>query len=161
MTLNKEPLTNKFYIMKKMILGLALVVALTTSSAFAGEDNIPQKALESFKTEFSTAQDISWTSEIKYIKASFVFNGQNVFAFYTPEGEFLSTARYLTTLQLPLNLLTNLKNEYSKYWVSDLFEVSNNTGTAYYITLENADAKLMMKSTSNGMWNIYSKKQKI
>ena len=147
--------------MKKMILGLALVLTLTATTAFAGGDVIPEKALESFKSEFSTAQNISWSTDNMYYKATFVLNGQNVFAYFNPEGEFISTARYLSTLQLPINLLAGLKNGYSKYWVSDLIEVSNKAGTTYYITLENADAKLMLKSSNSGFWAMHNKKQKV
>ena len=33
------------------------------------------------------------------------------------------------------------------YWVSDLVEVSKSDGTYYYITLENADTQLVLKSS--------------
>ncbi len=147
--------------MKKIILALSLIFIITAGSAFANEVKVPTRALESFTKEFSTAQDINWTSGNNYYMATFVLNGQNVFAYYTPDGEFISTARYLSTLQLPFNLLTNLKNEYSRYWVSDLFEVSNHEGTAYYVTLENAETKLMLKSKNSNYWDSYSKKQKV
>ena len=146
--------------MKKIILALSLVLTITAST-FANGGSIPARALESFKSEFSAAQDVNWTSGNNYYMATFVLNGQNVFAYYTPDGEFLSTARYLSTLQLPFNLLTNLKNEYSKYWVSDLFEVSNSEGTAYYVTLENADTKLVLKSKNSSYWDSYKKNQKV
>ncbi|MGZ8517547.1 MAG: hypothetical protein ACXWWD_09360 [Chitinophagaceae bacterium] len=68
--------------------------------------------------------------------------------------------RNISSLELPISLQTNLKNNYSKYWISDLFEISNNEGTSYYITLENADSKIVLKSDSN-KWNTFKKMAKI
>jgi hypothetical protein len=57
-------------------------------------------------------------------------------------------------------LQTGLKKDYSNYWISDLFEVSNSDGTGYYITLENADSKVVLKSTGGDNWKTYQKKTK-
>jgi hypothetical protein len=48
-----------------------------------------------------------------------------------------------------------LKREYDEYWISDLFEVSGNEGTAYYITLENANTKLVLKSSGGKGWDTF------
>ena len=77
------------------------------------------------------------------------------------DGELLNMGRYISSLQLPLNLLTRLKNAYSEYWISDLFEMSNKEGTHYYVTLENADTSIMLKSLIGGEWETYKKKTKI
>ena len=69
--------------------------------------------------------------------------------------------RNISSLELPISLQANLKNNYSKYWISDLFEVSNQEGTSYYITMENADSKIVLKSSGNGRWNTYKKMAKI
>lgn len=145
--------------MKKIILAFSLVI-ITASSAFAEGGKIPARALVSFQTEFSEAQEINWSPVNDYYVAKFVLHGQNIFAYYTAEGDFLSTARHLSSLQLPINLLRGLKNDYNSYWVTDLIEVSNSDGTAYYVTLENAEKQLMLKSKNSGYWNSYSKKQK-
>lgn len=140
--------------MKKMIMTLA--VALSTLCSFAGEVNVNTKVLNAFKTDFATAGEVTWTAGNNYYKAAFVFNGQHVFAFYSNEGEMMGLTRYISSLDLPVNLQANLKKTYSKYWISDLFEVSNSDGTAYYITLENADSKIVLKS-SDGRWSVFQK----
>jgi hypothetical protein len=73
----------------------------------------------------------------------------------------MSIARHISSIQLPVNLFADLKNDYSKYWVSDLFEVSNSEGLHYYVTLETADSKLVMHSSNGGSWSTYSKNKKI
>ncbi|HLG39217.1 MAG TPA: hypothetical protein VI461_06090 [Chitinophagaceae bacterium] len=143
--------------MKKMIVTLA--IALSTLSSFAGEVKVSSKVLDAFQTEFATASDITWSEGSNFYKASFIFNGQHVSAFYSTEGELMGTSRYISSLDLPIGLQASLKKGYSNYWIADLFEVSNSEGTSYYITLENADSKVVLKSANgDNNWKVYQKK---
>lgn len=144
--------------MKKIIIMLA--IAISSLTAFAGEENVSSTVLNAFNKEFAGAKDVQWTSADNYYKAAFVFNGQNVTAFYQLDGELIAMTRNISSLELPISLQTNLKNNYSKYWISDLFEISNNEGTSYYITLENANSKIVLKSDSN-KWNTFKKMAQI
>lgn len=146
--------------MKKIIITLA--IALSTFSSFAGEvkESVSTRVLDAFKTEFVSASDVTWTTGPNFYKAEFVYNSQHVSAFYSTEGELLGTTRYISSLDLPINLQTGLKKSYSNYWISDLFEVSNAEGTGYYITLENADSKIVLKSTGGQSWSGYKKTTK-
>jgi hypothetical protein len=146
--------------MKKILFVLGFLAIVGVSSAYPSEKVSP-KVLASFKTEFSTAKNVEWETGANYYRATFLLNDQKVFAYYSVEGELVSIARYISSLQLPINLFTNLKNDYSKYWISDLFEVSNGDGVHYYVTLENADTKLVMQSSNGGSWLSYSKSKKV
>ena len=146
--------------MKKLLLVLGLVATMGVCSAYPSE-RVSQKVLASFKTEFTNAKDVEWDTGSNYFRATFTMNDQRVFAFYNVEGELLSVARYISSIQLPINLFSDLKNNYSKYWISDLFEVSNSEGLHYYVTLETADSKLVMHSVNGGSWSTYSKNKKI
>ena len=143
--------------MKKMIVSLAITVS--TLSAFAGDVNVNQKVLDAFKTEFASAKEVEWTVGENYYKATFNYNGKYVFAFYSENGELIGLARYLSPVDLPLALQANLKKNYEGYWVSDLFEASKYDGTNYYITLENADSKTVLKSSGNN-WSVHNKIKK-
>lgn len=141
---------------------MSLVVMVVTGvTAFAGEGEVSKRVLDAFKSEFNTAQEVTWTSGSNYYKAEFSMNGQRVFAYYSTSGDLLGLARHISTLQLPVHLLSELKKDYSVYWVSDLFEVSNEEGTRYYVTLENADTKMMLESENDNGWNVYNKKKKV
>lgn len=141
--------------MKKMILALALTLCM--SLAFAGEENVSPKVLNAFKNEFSTAKEVEWTAGSNYYKAAFTFNGNHVFAFYNADGELLGLTRYLSSLDLPIGLQKDLKKDYSAYWISDLFEVANTEGTSYYITLENAEKKIVLKAADGNNWTTFKK----
>jgi len=146
--------------MKKLLLVLGLVATMGVCSAYPSE-RVSQKVLTSFKTEFTNAQNVEWETGNNYFRASFTMNEQRIFAYYNVNGELLSIARYISSIQLPVNLFTDIKNNYSKYWISDLFEVSNSEGLHYYVTLETADSKLVMHSGNGGSWSTYSKNKKI
>jgi len=144
--------------MKKMILTLA--VALSTLCSFAGEENVSARVLDAFNVQFNTATNVKWTTGSNFYKAAFEFNGQHVFAFYTTEGELMGLTRYISSVDLPVALQSELKKDYSSYWIADLFEVSNAEGTNYYITIENADTRLVLKSGSSNDWSVYQKLSK-
>lgn len=145
--------------MKKMILSLA--IAFTTLSAFAaGEDNVNQKVLNAFKSDFINASEVEWTVANDYYKASFVYNDKYVFAYYSSDGELLGMTRYISSTDLPIHLQMNLKKKYSNYWVSDLFEVAKSDATSYYLTIENADTQIVLKSTGGSDWSVFKTAKK-
>ena len=139
---------------------LTLAIAVSTFSAFASDENVNQKVLNAFKKEFNTAREVEWTTGSNYYKATFVYNEKHVFAYYNENGELLGLTRYLSPVDLPMNLQKNLKNDFREYWISDLFEIAKNDGTAYFLTLENADTKIVLKSTDSSNWSVYNKVKK-
>ena len=56
-------------------------------------------------------------------------------------------------------MIGSLKKKYEGFWISDLFEASKNDSTNYYITVENADTKIILNSSGTG-WNVYNKIKK-
>ena len=143
--------------MKKMIMTLA--IALVTMSAFAGEETVAPKVLDAFKNEFTSAKEVSWTATKDYYKAAFTYNEKHVFAFYSPEGELLGLTRYLSPVDLPLGLLNNLKKNYGAYWISDLFELAKNDGTTYFVTVEDAENKVVLKANGTN-WTVHQRTKK-
>ena len=139
---------------------LTLAIAVSTFSAFASDENVNQKVLNAFKKEFNTAREVEWTTGSNYYKATFVYNEKHVFAYYNENGELLGLTRYLSPVDLPMNLQKNLKKDFREYWISDLFEIAKNDGTAYFLTLENADTKIVLKSTDSSNWSVYNKVKK-
>jgi hypothetical protein len=145
--------------MKKVLITLA--IAVSSLVAFAGEENVSKDVLNSFNKEFNGAKEVRWTTGSDFYKAVFVLNDQYITAFYNKDGEFLGMTRNISSLNLPLKLQSKIRSDYAEYWISDLFELSDNNGTHYYITVENADSKLLLKSSDNTDWNIFKKMTKI
>ena len=142
--------------MKKTFLSIALVLAIGISSTFANDnDGISKSTKTSFSHDFSTATNIQWQKKTKFAKATFSLNNQVMFAYYDPTGMLVAVSKNITSENLPVNLQVDLKNNYGSYWISDLFENASNEETDYYITLENADKKLILKSTDSTSWFVY------
>lgn len=144
--------------MKKMILTLAIAVSSLASFA-AGSEEVTPKVLNAFKTEFAQAKNVEWVAGSNYYRAAFLFNDKYVYAFYSTEGELLGITSHISPDDLPISLQVSLKKDYEGYWISDLFEMSKNDDTSYFITVENADVKIVLKS-SGGKWEKYKTEKK-
>jgi len=147
--------------MKNKILLWTLLLMSSISATFAGTiTGVDDRIVNSFKKEFSTAEEVQWEKGNSFVKATFKLSGQVMFAYYSEAGSLLAVSRNITSSQLPIGLLTELKKSYSGYWVSDLFEIAMNNETTYYITLENGDHTMVMKSNSGLSWEVFKKDRK-
>ena len=146
--------------MKRTIITLALSLILGTASFANNEETINAKAEQSFKKEFAQAKDVSWQKAGDMVKATFTLNERVLFAYYSESGDLIAITRNITTDQLPISLQTSLRKSFSGYWVSDLFEMVSGGQTNYYITVENADQKVVLKSEDFGNWSTYRKERK-
>jgi len=142
--------------MKKLVLLIAIIV--TTQLSFA--NNAPagtSPVVKTFHKNFYRATEVEWQRSEAYEKASFLLDNQSMNAYYTPDGELIAVIRNIISDQLPLKLLLELKKNYSGLWISELFEVVNGSNDEYYITLENADEKLILKAKAHKSWKLYNK----
>ena len=147
--------------MKNKIALFTLALMLGISTSFAGTiTGVDERIANSFKKDFATAEDVQWEKGNSFVKATFKMSGQVMFAYYGEEGNLVAVSRNITSNQLPIGLLTELKKNYREYWISDLFEIAMNNETAYYITLETGDYTLVMKSNGNSSWDVFKKDRK-
>lgn len=144
--------------MKKTI--VAATALLFSLAAMAGDAGVNEKVLNAFKKDFSSATQVEWTTGSGFYKAVFLYNEKYVYAFYSEEGRLLGLTRNITVSELPLKLQTCLKKNYDQYWISDLFEAAREEGTFWYITLEDADTRLVLKATAEQPWTVYEKQKK-
>lgn len=144
----------------KIMIGLFVLIT-GISSAFAnGSEEVNQRIINSFNKEFTGAQNVQWSSSKDFVKATFTLNDQVVFAYYSQGGKLLGVTRNIVSGQLPINLLTSLKKKYSNYWIADLFEMAANDENSYYVTLEDSDHKLVLKSNGTNGWKVFKKEKK-
>lgn len=141
-----------------------LVVTLSITSLFANNsknrNNVDERVEKSFKKTFASAQQESWSRVNNLNKVQFNLNGQVLFAYLDDEGTLVGVYRNILSTQLPISLMTEVKDEYSDYWISTLFEVANEGTTTYYITLENAGQQLVLKSENSSSWSVFSRTKK-
>ena len=147
--------------MKKKILTLVMLLGLGLGSTFANDaEGVSNKVINSFKKEFASAQDVQWEKGRDFVKVTFKLNDQVMFGYYNGEGQMIALTRNITSVQLPINLLADVKKNFSQYWITDLFEIAMNNETVYYITVENGDYTIVMKSNGSQGWDVYRKERK-
>lgn len=139
------------------IFALALVMSL---SSFAKPvDSINGEINTSFKKSFRNARLLSTETHQAFTKLTFKMNDVIMFAFYSNSGELMAVTRNITPSQLPMNLLISLKNDYSAYWITELFEFKGDDISCYYVSLESANAKVTLRSNGDS-WEVYTSVKK-
>ena len=144
--------------MRSLLFAAALTLATTFSFANP-TNNTNGESKTSFRQDFKNAQLMSTEEHTNFTKLTFTTNGVIMSAFYSPTGELLAVTRNIVSSQLPVNLLTSLKKHHSNTWITDLFEISGDNQDCYYITLENADSKVTLRSNGD-RWEFYSTSKK-
>ena len=147
--------------MKSLITLTALLLTLGVTTSFAANTNTTDNGgiNASFRKDFKQAEVLSTDAGKDYTKITFKINGAILFAFYNENGELLALTHNIKASELPINLLMQVKHDYANYWISDLFEFDANNSTSYYITLEDANTKLTLRSNGNN-WETYTKTTK-
>jgi hypothetical protein len=147
--------------MKKSILTWALLLIVGIGSSFANKfENVNEQVISSFKKDFAAAQSVSWEKTKDISKATFKLNDQVMFAYYAEDGNLLAVIRNIVSGQLPISLLSDLKKNYSSYWISDLFEIAADDATSYYVTIEDGNQKIVLKSQGSIGWETFKKDKK-
>lgn len=141
---------------------LAAILLLTAGvgTSFArntnnGGDNVNAY----FHKDFQQAELIDTKTNSDYTRFTFSMSGMILNAYYSNKGELLAVTHNITSTQLPMTLLMQIKRNYSNFWISDLFELNSEGESNYYITLENSDKKITLRSSENE-WNIFSRSTK-
>lgn len=138
-----------------------MMLVMGISNLFANNfEGVNEQVLKSFNKEFALAREVNWEVNKQFIKVNFSLNGQILIAYYSADGERIAMARNVTTPQLPMSLNNGLKESYSGYWVTDLFELTRKGESTYYVTIENADQKIILNSLGIDGWAKYKSEKK-
>jgi len=84
-------------------------------------------------------------------------NGQILDAYFDTYGKLIAVTRNILSSELPIHLFAELNKEYSVFWITDLFEISAEGGTSYYITLQFSDRELVLRSEDGGSWEVFNR----
>ena len=137
--------------MKKTILSFfVLLTAGLSSVALANGPDPDQDVLELFKKEFSSAQQVSWSRQGDYDKATFVLAGRRAIAYFNAEGELEGSVRDIFFDQLPLAVMTAVDKRFADADIIDVREINNAEGTHYKIRLTAKSKKYSVKVDPSG-----------
>jgi hypothetical protein len=142
--------------MKKSILSIAIVLAVISTAFGKHPSTVTQRAAASFQKDFYQASEVSWAETNNYVLATFSMNKETMFAYYDFQGNLIGLVHHILTTSLPESLRTDIKKHYGNYWVSELFQITNEQGVYYYIQLQNADETIVLSTEGTNGWHRYS-----
>lgn len=145
----------------KRIAGTPLIM-LTIGLTAAGTNSLPDtndKLNSSLVKEFAGAAFVKWGSLGEYQMASFILDGQNVYAYFNSDCELEGSVRYISFDQLPEKVMKTFDKRYSGSDFSDILKVTNTKGTSYCVTVTTRTKIYRVKASPGG--NILSVIRKI
>ena len=145
--------------MKFLFFTLTAFLSFGSLKSTAQDVTVSAAVMNSFTASFKNASAVQWKDAGSYYKADFEMEGQYVAAFYNTDGKLMAVTKNIATTQLPVTLQAGLKVSYEDFWVSELFEVSDENGTSYYVTVEDGDSKIVLKSYGSS-WTTFKKSRK-
>jgi hypothetical protein len=146
--------------MKRLFPTLVILSLFTVFSSFTTKQDVSPAVLDAFANTFKHVSEVSWSSTGDYYRVDFVLNNQYVTAFYNLEGKQIAITKNIRSEELPLLLQAELSEYRNSFWITNLFEYTDDNGTSYFVTLENAERKLTLKSTAGANWEVYKKQRK-
>ena len=139
-------LFNQRNMKKSILIGILMLITGIISSYAAGEDSVNKFITSSFRKKFAEAREVKWEKVKEGVRACFKLNEELLYAYFSPEGELTAVARPIRSSQLPINLSLDLTKKYSEYYIADIFEVSSDNTSSYYVCLDSPRRKLLLRS---------------
>src|ERR1700744_1322455 len=149
--------------LSKLVLATALAFTVGITSSFAAPaptGGIGYTVNSAFHKDFDNATLLDYKVSKDYTRLTLKTTDAILYAFYNDNGALLAVSQNIKSSQLPGKLLAELKKTYGTCWISDLFELTSDDQSNYYITLENADSKITLRSSDAASWEVYKKTNK-
>ena len=142
--------------MKRTILSIVIGLALFSTAFAKAPEKVNDLAMASFQKDFRNASEVKWTANSMYVMAAFKLDNQIQYAYYDYQGNLIGVVHHILTSSLPEDLSRDIRKHYSEYWVSELFQVTSEQGSFYYIQLKNADETIVLTTEGTDSWHRYS-----
>jgi hypothetical protein len=137
--------------MKRVILSLSFLLTIGATVAFAGENpGTDPQVIKSFQKEFNGAEDVKWSNDAGFVKATFILANHRTLAWFSQDGELVGSIRDLFYNQLPLVVIKSLDKRFPQAVMIDIREVVTAEGTRYKFTLEQKDRKYKVSVYADG-----------
>ena len=138
--------------MKKIFVSMSILLTTAVSTAFAGIKTFdPNPGVEEvFKKEFAGAENVTWSQQDNYQKATFILAGHRVIAYFNEENEFAGCIRGILYDQLPLIVTKTIDKKFPGAEVLEIREITNGDGTSYLLRADMNNKKYKIKISSDG-----------
>ena len=141
--------------MKLFIILLSISSLLVTKSVKAGDEKVSPVIANAFQRSFNNVKDVKWSEANGLYRAEFIYNNEYMTSYFNSEGDLLANTQQISSESLPTRLQASLKKYMDRYWISDLFRVTTEEGTVYYVTLKSGDEQIILQSVADKKWTSY------
>lgn len=161
--------------MKKVLLTVAIAATLTTGAFAVGstkntiaDTKVSYTVQHQFDSEFSGAEQVSWSSTANGLKADFIMNDVKMSAFYNKVGDFVGSTEDITFKSLPSPAKKTIAARYKGYFATEIMKfqgndspsayerlTSDDQSSAYYVDLKSEKEEVLLKITSHGDVSLY------
>jgi hypothetical protein len=143
---------------------ICLFVISAQAMAFAsgGSDAVNEKLIRAFRDAFPLAEKVDWRERgnnyVVYFREKEVLSEIE----YDPEGNFMGSYRYYKDVnRLPIRLAWELHKKYSGKSVFGITETNSDSGTLYYVKMEDNKEWITVIGSSEGILEVTDKLRKL
>jgi hypothetical protein len=125
---------------------------LTVSAGVFARDNftISDKLLHAFRQAFPDAKQVKWMEEPNGYEVSFRQNDILTKVVYDKDGQFVSSLRFYTEKNLPVNIICRLQKKYPGKTVWGVTELSTESSVEYDVVLVDDRKWYRVRSDAEG-----------
>lgn len=158
--------------MKRLYIAVILLTSISLTSFAGGPAGVAARnnktkhvndapsfvGIENFNKTFPQAVITGYKSKGELTEVNFMWNGLQLMAFYSQEGELVATSRTIDFNSLPVTAQLKLKADYSDYVPRQAIEFdADDSGTSYYVSVVNVKTTLLLHITADGMISVFKK----
>ena len=101
--------------------------------------------------------EAKWSELNGLYKVEFDYNNEHITEFYNADGDLVASSQQVSSTNLPSSLQVTLKKYMAEYWNSDLYKITTEEGTTYYVCLKTADYQIVLRSVADKKWVNFNK----
>jgi DNA gyrase/topoisomerase IV subunit A len=120
----------------KSIIAFFLII-ITACSPELPEKKVPEKVIETFKSQFQGASKVKWRKEKKWYEAKFKLNKQEKTVLYDKNAKMLILESAVTAQQLPTPALKVLSRDFNEFKIKDVTKIESSHPVIYEIEIQN------------------------
>ncbi|RYZ21497.1 MAG: hypothetical protein EOO10_22385 [Chitinophagaceae bacterium] len=142
--------------MKNFKVVLTALALFVSSVAMAiPEESVAPNVVSAFRTAYVGAKSVKWDKVGAFYFVTFVIDNREVNVSYNEAGEIVGSSEMITFNEVPVVTQISLREQFGGYTLSpQVYRVSGNGETVYYVTAVNEKRSLKLKCDSEGAISI-------
>jgi hypothetical protein len=144
--------------MKKSLLLTTLLVVIISFTVSAANRPVNGKVWTSFTKQFAGVQEATWTKINETYLAKFLWQGKQLEAYFSEDGDVIGTGQFISTTNLPYIINNALKNRFETFAITQLYEFnSEKSGLQYFAIVATAQKSVIVEVDTYGVVSVLRK----